>query len=397
MILYGMITAAALAAAWYLDKARTAIEYVPGKKRGGRLYRAEALGSLCLAFLFVILAVPVILRLNVGNDYMRYVAFMHLANVHAYVPTEAGFNWLVRLIYGLCGYENYLLVFAVFTVFTVLFFLAGIMQQAQRPFFSFFLFMMLGYYFRSYNTVRYYLALSLALFAMGLLLKGKTAGFLLCVLIGSLFHKSMLVVLILYPLCRMKWNKKAAAAVFAAAGVLSRLRPFWMKAVVRLYPSYEGTSFLAGGKPSYINIALCAAVLFLWLLVRYFESRPDAVLGIVHAADEDEKIFRSRQYTAYTQMNITALFLYCFFSYIPELSRIGYYLTVSQIFLIPMLLLRLPERWKGIPVRHVMTGAVSVCAALYFAGFMMTASRPDIRILPYRTFLFNDLPIVIRE
>ncbi len=397
MILYGLITAAALAAAWYLDKARAALAGIPGKRQYGCLYRAQALSRYCLVFLFVLLTVPLILRLNVGNDYMRYVAFMHLADVHAYVPTEAGFNGLVRLIYGLCGYENYLLVFAVFAVFTVLFFLTGILGQAQRPFFSFFLFMMLGYYFRSYNTVRYYLALSLALTAMGLLLKGRTAGFLLCVLAGSLFHKSMLVVLVLYPLCRIRWNRKAAAAVFAAAGILSRLRPFWMKIVVRLYPSYEGTSFLAGGKPSYVNIALCAAVLFLGLLVRYFDGQEDAAQGIVFVENEDERIFRSRQLTTYSQMNFAALFLYCFFSYIPELSRIGYYLTVSQIFLIPMLLLRLPSGFKNVDVRKWMTCAVSVCAVLYFAGFLMTASRPDIRILPYRTFLFHDLPIVIRE
>ena len=45
-------------------------------------------------------------RLNVGNDYAKYVEFMHLVNCDAYVPTEAGFNLLVKIIYGLSGFEN---------------------------------------------------------------------------------------------------------------------------------------------------------------------------------------------------------------------------------------------------------------------------------------------------
>ena len=44
-----------------------------------------------------------------GNDYAKYVEFMHLVNCDAYVPTEAGFNLLVKIIYGLSGFENYLL------------------------------------------------------------------------------------------------------------------------------------------------------------------------------------------------------------------------------------------------------------------------------------------------
>ena len=67
------------------------------------------------------------LRLNVGNDYGPYVERMHLVNSRTAewtpkVTTEAGFNTLAIVIYSLCGFENYVLVFAVLAFFTVLFF-----------------------------------------------------------------------------------------------------------------------------------------------------------------------------------------------------------------------------------------------------------------------------------
>lgn len=66
-----------------------------------------------------------------GNDYAKYVEFMHLVNCDAYVPTEAGFNLLVKIIYGLSGFENYLLVFAVYAFVTIGIFLFGMYEQSE--------------------------------------------------------------------------------------------------------------------------------------------------------------------------------------------------------------------------------------------------------------------------
>ena len=62
------------------------------------------LNRLCLVSVFLILFALSACRLNVGNDYAKYVEFMHLVNCNAYVPTEAGFNGIVRLIYGISGF-----------------------------------------------------------------------------------------------------------------------------------------------------------------------------------------------------------------------------------------------------------------------------------------------------
>ncbi|MBO5504682.1 MAG: EpsG family protein, partial [Lachnospiraceae bacterium] len=173
VVLYILIAAFAVIPAYFLSDTRDSHTCAAGRAALLRLpeslrcaqvtiFRNKAL----MAAIFMILAVPAVLRQNVGNDYMRYVAFFHLANIDAYVPTEPGFNLLVKLIYGLCGYENSLLVFAVFSVLTITFFLIAIRALSGRFFLSFFLFMAFGYYFQTYNTVRYYFAMSIVLCAM---------------------------------------------------------------------------------------------------------------------------------------------------------------------------------------------------------------------------------------
>ena len=82
--------------------------------RRGMVSRQQMLNALCLCGIFFILFAVSACRLNVGNDYAKYVEFMHLIRCDAFVPTEIGFNQIVKILYGISGFENYLLVFAFF-------------------------------------------------------------------------------------------------------------------------------------------------------------------------------------------------------------------------------------------------------------------------------------------
>lgn len=135
---------------------------------GGGLFpagvsRRRAFDIVCLAAIFLILAGVSALRLEVGNDYGKYVENFHeiwAGTDQAYVVTEAGFNFVVWLIYTISGYENYLLVFAVFGAVTAFLFLKALYEQSECFWQSFAMFMLLGVYFRTFTTVRYYLALA---------------------------------------------------------------------------------------------------------------------------------------------------------------------------------------------------------------------------------------------
>ena len=367
MVLYLLISAAAVAAAAIVNKT----EGMRAGSRGSLLRRS------CLFLIALILMIPAILRQETGNDYLRYVEFFHLASIDAYVPTEAGFNWLAKAVYGLCGYENYLLLFAIYAVMTILVMLTVIRQQAENFCFSFFLFMMFGYYFQSFNTMRYYFALSLSLLAMTSLLRRQYAGFVGLVFLAALFHKTALITLLLYPLAAHRWKKRdlAAGVVFGLAVLL--LHEKAMKLLLSLYPSWEGTVDLAAGTSiSWVNIAKCLAVLLLAYYVR---------------ADEDPDTFRGRQLVMYRNSAYIGLLLYVFGWFIPEVSRICYYLTFTQIFYLPMLLSGLPETEQGRRQKKLLTILVIAAALVFFALFLRTAYRDTIKILPYKSFLFHDL------
>lgn len=377
MILYLVITFASLGAA-----ALVGMSQRKGLQRSGcsvppRGTRARSLYQSSLLLLFLLLAVPSILRQACGNDYMRYVEFFHLADVGAYVPTEPGFNVLVRLLYGLCGYENYLLVFAVFSVATLLFFLSAIRQQADYFAGSFAVFMLSGYYFQTYNTVRYYLALAMALFALRFFLERQYLPFLALVLLAASFHKSVLCVLVLYPLAVLPWRRWQAILLGAAGTLLTVFRTEVMAAIVRLYPSYEDTSILAqGGSPSWPNILRCSLILVLYLVCRHLTGAGNL---------RTDRRFRFCRNAVWL-----SLYIYVFAWFVPEISRIAYYLVITQIFFVPELIALVPpgqQKWK-----KRLTILTGLACAVIFAVFLFRAYDVTIRILPYKSFLFHDLP-----
>ncbi len=379
--------------------------------------RGASLRRTSLVILTLILVVPAVLRQETGNDYLRYVEFFHLASIDSYVPTEAGFNLVVKALYRLCGYENYLLVFGVFSVWTIGNLLVVVWRQAEDFTFSFFLFMMFGYYFQSFNTVRYYLALSITLLALSCILRRRYTSFVLLVLCAALFHKSALVALVLYPLSLHRWTKGERLLAGAVGVLVLAFHQRVLDFLVTLYPSWEGTGDLAAGTSvSWVNIGRCAAVLLLAVLVQRWRAGAGKECGAKnplpaaehteHCGDDrcsgggaarPENTPAGRALNMYINGSFLALLLYVFGWFIPEVSRICYYLTFTQIFLIPMLLARIPENagMKGVKDprtgRRLLTALVILGAGLYFAFFLKTAYRDTIKILPYKTFLFHDL------
>ncbi len=336
--------------------------------------RQQYINRGCLMLIFAILFILSALRLNVGNDYAKYVEFMHLVNCDSYVPTEIGFNLLVKIIFFLSGYENYLLVFAIYAFFTILFFMLAMYEQSDDFAFSFFLFMALGYYFQTFSTVRYYLALAIALYSMKFVLNRQWVKFILIVLLGATFHKSLLVIIPLYFLAQLKWKKWMIIVAGLFCSTFFFLQDFYLKVVVFLYPSYEDTEYLSGGT-SLINILRCAAV-FALSLICYKKC-----------------IQGNRRNSFYFYLNLGALVLYTCCSFLPVISRIGYYLSVCQIFFIPVLV----ESIDNYRIRRIMRAGVILAALLYFGMYLSKAASDGVRILPYETFLFHDMVPILSD
>ena len=132
------------------------------------------------------------------------------------------------------------------------------------------------------------------------------------------------------------------------------------------YPFYEGSAFDKVDF-SVANIAKCMGVLVLCLIFYKVVIKDNVSLRF------------------YLYLNLMGLAVYTFGSFIPEVSRIGYYLIVSQIFLVPSVLMRIPHKgW-----RIFWTMGVAVAFLGYFGLFLHSAYSMDIRLLPYLNWIFN--------
>ncbi len=162
-----------------------------------------------------------------------------------------------------------------------------------------------------------------------------------------------------------------------------------------LYPTYEDTEYLEGGT-SYINILRCIAVLFLSGIV-YFEKkyhkgseRKDLEGAHLTETDAEGTAFQEH---FYFYLNLGALVLYVFCSFLPIISRIGYYLTVSHIFYLPLLLKQIEHvKW-----RRTLRAGVLLAAVLYFMIYMSRAGNDGTLILPYKTFFFHDMVNILSD
>ena len=368
MILYLLIAALSIGVACLVNNRRLERELIG---RSSTITRRQGMNSLSLLSVFLILFLPAALRLEVGNDYESYVDTIHEIYVGGYVVTEPLFNAIVKLLCELSGGENYLLVFAFFSFLTLWIFLKVIYEQTEEFAFSFYLFMTLGIYFRTYNTMRYYLVLALTMFSFRYLLKKEYVKFLLLILLSSFLHKSVLVVIPLYFLALLPWKKWFVFLMAAGSLLFFLLRDVVMRVVLELYPSYKNTVFLeseSGIEQNLMTIVRCLAVLIFCLL--YFKE------GI---QEKKENLF-------YFKLNFLALALYICGSFLPLVGRLGYYLITSHILLLPSVVKEIKNKkaakWWAI--------LILIAAAAYFVMFLRTAHEAGVRVLPYKSWLFYE-------
>ncbi|MDE6714155.1 MAG: EpsG family protein [Lachnospiraceae bacterium] len=346
--------------------------------------RQEKIDQICVMTLFILLVGASALRIYTGNDYQTYISHFHDIYRGNYVVTERGFNLVVTAVYGFFQKECYLVIFALFAFLTVGVFLKALYDQSVDFPTSFFLFMMLGTYFQTYNTVRYYFALAIVLYSMRYVLKKQYIRFLIMILIASLFHKTALIVIPLYLLAavRWKWQHLLIAGILAVSGLFFQEQ--YMALFIKLYPSYVNEEeYLASGGFSIINVFRCAAVL----------------LFSLYALKGDREWYADREMRFYFQLNLGALALYLCFSFVPFLSRIGYYLNISHLFFLPVLLRTVPEKgplkmggkMRNISKKKICRYLVLSAGVIYFLMFLYKSTAVNVRILPYHSWLWTDI------
>ena len=365
-------------------------EYVQAAVRGGRQFagrpmeRRQMRNRIAAAGIYCLLTGVSACRVAVGNDYWVYRDNFKLIAQERHVASEFGFNYIVKWLQGIFGYDNYLPVFAFFSMVTVYFFVKALTDQGSRFAFSLYLLMTGGYYFNSLNSVRYYLALAIALFSMKYVLRGEYGKFLLWVLAGAMFHKSVLLVVPVYLVSRFLASARLKRRYYAAGGLflLSLIfgQRLYREIIFYFYPYYRNSMF-DDGQLSYANILKCVGALGLCALCWRSSLSGGQGRGDGGAAF-GQRLLAKRFYFF---LNLFGLVVYCCGSFIPEVSRVGYYMIISQIFLLPELLGEMSCRW----LRRLCTIGVAAAFGAYFFMLLRGMYAVDVRLLPYLNWIFD--------
>jgi len=336
---------------------------------GGRLCsRQESRNIVLLVGIFLILFSVSALRIGIGNDYWEYRNnFLLIAGGDTAVSYEIGFRGLVLLVQKLFGLDNYRVTFAVMAFATCAFFLKGLYDTAEWFGFSLFLFLANGFYLMSFSNVRYYFAFAVVLYATKFILQKQYVPFVLWICFAALFHKTVLIVIPAFLIAYyLKWTKRTLWLIPAACAALLAGKPLIRKLLFLFYPFYEGSAYDVENI-SVVNIMKCAAVLLFGLLYYKKEVKDDSKANL------------------FFNLNLFAFVLYLFGTYIPELSRICYFFVQGQIFLVPLILMKIEDK----RMRKLWTIAVSAAYVCYFFVFLWKGKSPSVLILPYMTWIFT--------
>ncbi len=324
-------------------------------------------------------------RVGIGADYWVYWLNFQLIAQDRHVSYEFGFRWIVKLMQFLFGEGTYRTIFFLFSVVTVFIFLKALHDQACWYAVSLYLLLAGGYYFSSMHSVRYYFALAAAMFSAKYVIRGEYGKFLAVILLAATIHKSVLVVIPAYLLARWfasrRFTTKQCFMVMGAGIVLILSQNLWKELIRKIiflfYPYYEGSAFDVADI-SWVNVGKCMGVLVLGILCWKAGSRSENMVSENNVSKETE----ANRF--YFFLNLEGLVLYTCGSFIPEISRIGYYLIIFQVFLIPNLLLRMK---KGLLRNLCILGSLGAFA-LYFGVFLYRAYDPSVHLLPYLDWIF---------
>ncbi|MHB1153402.1 MAG: EpsG family protein [Eubacteriales bacterium] len=221
-----------------------------------------------LIFVFGLFAFLMMFRSEkVGNDTQAYI---YLYNIISNMKNifnnssrfEIGYVTLNKIFSFISDDAQILFIFTgALTCFSVGRF---IYKYSDIPWLSVYMFLTLQYFDFAFTGVRQIIAVSIILFGYDYIKKRMFIRFLILILLATLFHTSSIFFLIIYPLSKLKINRKLLlSGVFITLIIYSLINVF-MKILFR-YFSYYAQNYYQGSE--YFNNELTLAVLLMLLFI----------------------------------------------------------------------------------------------------------------------------------
>lgn len=308
-------------------------------------------------------AIPMILvsglRWETGVDHMNYfyVFTNILYNLNTHV--EIGYKLLCEAI--LLFTEDMSVMFFVCSVITVTLTMISIKRSSSNIFISTFLYIAMGFFFYSMNSIRHFIALAIFMFAFKYLKERKLLKYLIAIVIAAAFHKIALIAIPIYFIFNIKF-KAYWYAIFSGALIVvfithNQILEFVYKFAFGFYKDYNGATIGI----SYVNIFITLALSIMAFLYRKpLLERNKANIILMNSA-------------------YFGLMFFAFCGWIPVYTRIGQYCTILSLFLIPEIL-GCETRPK---IKRLYNIGLIAGFSIFLIIILINAQDPSIGLVPY--------------
>lgn len=332
---------------------------------------------ILLFLTFLVLFIPAAIRYNVGADFESYTHIYN--NLDSYLHLEPAYLQLNIILQKLQLHPQYL-----FIITSALIYGVYILSIPNSRFsWIYHIFFMTMLYFFSLAILRQAIALSFSLIAFQALLKRKYLLFTINIIIGILFHKSTLLVLLLAPIAMIKIDKKNR---FNPTLAISLSLFFIMFSSEFITFSFDIARALNIHGASYYQNHL------------YFSGAANTTTGlgvILKLIIPLTLIFTAKNIVANnTQYYVAIIFSMAYLLSVILASQIHIFGRVSRIFeFMPIIGIYLILHYKAVSIKNIFILIVIIANIAVFQKTIYTeqyGSRKGLEISPYQTIFGSE-------
>lgn len=311
------------------------------------------------------------LREDVGADYQTIYAQGYTAAAGgAESRYEIGFDLLQKVC--LLVSDDYHLLFFASAAVTVALIYYAIYRWSKMPLLSIAIFLLGGLFFFSTNAVRQAIAIALFLNAIPYIAKRKPLNYCCLIVLAALFHKSAIILLVLYLTRLIKLNFTTGTlvciAVAISGGYLVAASLQVGGLVSEQFAVYGHLEKYLEGNFDFLDLGYTVIAYAVFLYVRRGQKK-------LYRNNDEIRIL--------TNILFVGLLIIIMTGYMFILFRIARYFTPVLIFYIPSLIVQLKTRQQRSMAAWLMVGCFVVVSFVVYGYLEMDHA------VPYKTFFFE--------
>lgn len=290
---------------------------------------------------------------SVGTDLKVYIpAFSNIGEQvsfsdgnFSYQNFEIGYIFLNKILYIIGVNERLFLCIIAAIIQIPIFF--TMYKNSDSPLLSILVYFTFGNFFMTFSGLRQAISMSLCFFAYTFIKNRKLLKFVLIIAFATLFHKSSLIFLILYPLYHIRITRKYIPILLLGIIVVFLLRSQIFSILSKIYYGEVKATSNTGAYTMF-------AMYLLLLIVSFINKEPD------------------KDYIGLRNILIMLVCVYALASVHDYVTRIGYPLSLYLSIFVPRILKNLkPDKTSSIILR---TASYAICIGCFcvFCGTLDT-------------------------